>query len=114
MVFISEACPGQSTKVNCICVNFSAFLFFSFNHSGISTKNAENPNSNVMPRSWLCGILSKAIFLVFYKIPEVEATVLINLQSEVLPLSICPKTPIFIFSTFVTSVIDLLSVTLKS
>jgi len=44
-----------------------------------------------MPLSLLCGFLSK---------PAVDAIVLSALHKEVLPLSICPNTPIFMFMMF--------------
>lgn len=51
--------------------------------------NAENPKSNVIPLSFDYGFLSK---------PAVEAIVLIALQRLVLPESMWPNTPIFIFN----------------
>jgi len=44
-----------------------------------------------MPLALLCGFLSK---------PAVDAIVLSALHKEVLPLSICPNTPIFMFMMF--------------
>ena len=58
MVLISEACPGQSTRVICNCLKE-----LSCKCSGISMVNEENPRSNVIPRSWLCGFLSNALVL---------------------------------------------------
>ncbi len=53
--------------------------------------NAENPKSKVIPLSLDYGFLSKL---------AVEATVLNDLQRDVLPESMCPKTPKFIFNIF--------------
>ena len=55
MVLISEACPGQSTKVNC---TFSKPE--EVRRVGIGIEKEENPRSKVIPRSRLCGFLSKA------------------------------------------------------
>ena len=51
--------------------------------------NAENPKSKVIPLSFDYGFLSKL---------AVDATVLNDLQRDVLPESMCPKTPRFIFN----------------
>ena len=78
-VFISDACPGQSTNVYCttpcpVCVRWL----------GTSTWTEEKPKSSVMPRSRLCGFLSKLAVL---------AVVLRTFDKLVLPLSTWPKTP---------------------
>ena len=92
IVFIRLACPGQSTKVNWIYSNpFTFSLCFSINQEGIFTTNAENPKSSVMPLSLLWGFLSK---------PAVDAIVLSALHKEVLPLSMCPNTPILMLMMF--------------
>ena len=64
---------------------------FSLNQAGIFTTNAENPKSSVMPLSLLWGFLSK---------PAVDAIVLSALHKEVLPLSMCPNTPILMLMMF--------------
>ncbi len=89
-VFISEAWPGQSTSVNwmwSIALNFSGSFVFS--HLGTSTTKALKPKSRVMPRSLDYGLLSK---------PAVLATVLSALHKLVLPESMWPNTPMFMFS----------------
>lgn len=58
---------------------------------GIVIMNAEKPRSRVMPRSFDYGFLSK---------PAVEAMVLKALHSEVLPESMWPRTPMFMFRIF--------------
>jgi hypothetical protein len=52
---------------------------------------AEKPRSRVMPLSYDYGFLSN---------PAVDAIVLRLLQRLVLPESICPSTPIFIFNIY--------------
>lgn len=54
-VRMSDAWPGQSTSVNCrtaACRPASA--------DGIGTVKEEKPRSSVIPRSLLCGFLSRA------------------------------------------------------
>mmetsp|Transcript_25202 Transcript_25202/g.47626 ORF Transcript_25202/g.47626 Transcript_25202/m.47626 type:complete len:202 (+) Transcript_25202:1201-1806(+) len=85
IVRIREACPGQSTRVNC---RFSCPPMPSFIWSGVGTVNAENPRSRVMPRSALCGCLSRA---------AVDSWVDRARTSEVFPESMCPSTPTFTF-----------------
>lgn len=46
IVRMSDACPGQSTSVICICLND-----VSVKCSGTSIINDENPRSKVMPRA---------------------------------------------------------------
>lgn len=55
IVFIKEACPGQSTNVN--WKNYY-FMILS-NLIGTLVKNAENPRSRVIPLSCDCGFLSR-------------------------------------------------------
>ena len=43
-VFTRDACPGQSTRVNCV----------------EPTENDEKPKSKVIPLALLCGCLSRA------------------------------------------------------
>jgi hypothetical protein len=72
IVLINEACPGQSTSVNCIS---EAGIPIS---GGTGREKDENPRSRVIPRSTLCGFLSNAAVL---------AWVLKVFASEVFPLS---------------------------
>ena len=69
MVLIRDACPGQSTNVNCILSQgtssskenqgyFDSVSRYIPRWFGLSTTNAENPKSNVIPRSLLWGLLS--------------------------------------------------------
>ena len=58
---MSDACPGQSTRVYCTSVNLSLKKW----PSGSGIVNDENPRSNVIPRSALWGFLSKAAVLAF-------------------------------------------------
>ena len=58
---------------------------------GVFVKKALNPRSNVIPLSYDCGFLSRL---------AVDVTLLSALAKEVLPLSICPKTPNFIILYF--------------
>lgn len=81
IVFISEAWPGQSTRVNC---KASRCLSLLFKCSGKSIINELKPRSSVIPLSFDWGFLSKHAVL---------ATELRALQSEVLPQSTWPKTP---------------------
>lgn len=53
-------------------------------------KNAENPNSIVIPLVWLCGILS---------IAATDSTWLSALARLVLPLSTWPNRPMLMFNT---------------
>lgn len=74
MVLISEACPGQSTNVNCKYYSFTSFSSLT----GSRVKKAEKPRSRVIPLSCDCGFLSRL---------AVEVTRLRILQMEVLPES---------------------------
>ena len=90
IVFINDACPGQSTNVNYKYWYASrAWECCSLNQSGISMIKAENPRSNVIPLSFDYGFLSN---------PAVEAMVLMALHKLVLPESMWPNTPILIFN----------------
>lgn len=91
MVRIREACPGQSTRVNCRLSNCFCFPL-SRRWSGRSTVKEEKPRSSVMPLSRDCGFLSKA---------AVEAVLLSALASDVFPLSTCPSTPTLKFRVLV-------------
>lgn len=55
IVLSKEACPGQSTNVNCKYYYFNLF----YNFYGILVKNAEKPKSKVIPLYCDCGCLSK-------------------------------------------------------
>lgn len=55
MVFIKEACPGQSTNVNWKYY----YLIYLSNLVGTLVKKAEKPRSSVIPLSWDCGFLSR-------------------------------------------------------
>lgn len=55
IVRMSDACPGQSTKVNC---RYSYLIYLS-NLVGTLVKNAEKPRSRVMPLYCDCGFLSR-------------------------------------------------------
>ena len=80
IVFIKEAWPGQSTRVNWIYLALqSGYLW-----DGNFVKNAENPRSRVIPLSLLWGFLSKL---------AVEVTLVNARTMDVFPLSIWPKTP---------------------
>lgn len=68
MVLIREACPGQSTKVNCTRSKPEDTRW-----EGTGIEKEENPRSKVIPRSRLCGFLSKA---------AVDVTVLIALATK--------------------------------
>lgn len=78
-----DACPGQSTKVNCKYYYFTSLS----NLVGTLVKNAEKPRSRVIPLSWDWGFLSRL---------AVDVTSLRILQRDVFPESTCPKTPILI------------------
>lgn len=81
IVLISDAWPGQSTRVNCslsypepaaprACVGPSLAACrlaygqqggdLPLSRSGTCVMNAENPRSMVIPFAWLCGLLSSA------------------------------------------------------
>jgi len=87
-VRISEACPGQSTRVNCTCASWASPADRRWDGSG--TQNDEKPRSSVIPRSLLCGFLSKHAVL---------ATVLSAFARLVFPLSTWPSTPTLKFKT---------------
>ena len=87
MVLINEACPGQSTNVNCTPEYFA--LTLASTSGGKSAVNEEKPKSKVMPRAALCGCLSKLAVL---------NTLDSALARDVLPLSMCPKIPTLMFS----------------
>lgn len=55
MVRMREAWPGQSTRVNCTSPYPAAWMC-----GGAGTVKDEKPRSSVMPRSLLCGCLSRA------------------------------------------------------
>jgi hypothetical protein len=55
IVLSNDACPGQSTSVNCNHYYFT----FTYKNSGILLWKAENPKSRVIPLSWDCGCLSR-------------------------------------------------------
>jgi hypothetical protein len=48
IVLIREACPGQSTKVNCKYY----YLIFCSKRVGTRVKKAEKPKSSVIPLYW--------------------------------------------------------------
>ena len=85
IVLIRDAWPGQSTKVYW---TFSMEIFCEIS-AGASTWKEEKPRSRVMPRSLLCGFLSKLAVL---------ATVLRAFDKLVLPLSTWPRTPTLKFN----------------
>lgn len=89
IVRIREACPGQSTKVNCRLSYCCCWPPLSRRWSGRSTVKEEKPRSSVIPLSRDCGFLSKA---------AVEAVLLSALASDVFPLSTCPSTPTLKFN----------------
>lgn len=91
IVRIREACPGQSTNVNCR-LSYCCWPPESRRRSGRSTVKEEKPRSSVIPLSRDCGFLSKA---------AVEAVLLSALASEVFPLSTCPSTPTLKFKVLV-------------
>jgi len=80
MVLMSEAWPGQSTSVYCTTPVSPCWARWV----GRSSWNEENPRSRVIPRSLLCGFLSKQAVL---------AVVLRAFDRLVLPLSTWPRTP---------------------
>lgn len=100
IVLIREACPGQSTSVNC---KYSSLICWS-NLVGTLVKKAEKPRSRVIPLYWDCGFLSRL---------AVEVISLRILQMEVLPESTCPSTPTLIF-THLLGWIEITSSLLKS
>ena len=55
IVLMRDACPGQSTRVNCKIWPGSCCRC-----SGMGTVNEEKPRSRVIPLSLLCGCLSRA------------------------------------------------------
>ncbi len=83
IVRMREACPGQSTSVNCR-LSYCLSPLDSFSCPGNGTVNALKPRSSVMPRSLDCGFLSKA---------AVEAVLLSARARDVFPLSTWPRTP---------------------
>ena len=87
IVLIKDACPGQSTNVNC---KYSYLIYLS-NRVGTPVKKAENPRSNVIPLYWDCGFLSRL---------AVDVTSLNILQIDVLPESTWPRTPTLILRHF--------------
>lgn len=91
IVRIREACPGQSTRVNCR-LSYCCWPPLSRRWSGRPTVNEEKPRSSVIPLSRDCGFLSKA---------AVDAVLLSALASEVFPLSTCPSTPTLKFNVLV-------------
>lgn len=88
IVRMSEACPGQSTRVNCR-LSYCFWPPLSRTWSGRSTVKEEKPRSSVIPLSRDWGFLSKA---------AVDAVLLSALASEVFPLSTCPSTPTLKFN----------------
>lgn len=88
IVRIREACPGQSTRVNCR-LSYCCWPPLSRRWSGRPTVNEEKPRSSVIPLSRDCGFLSKA---------AVDAVLLSALASDVFPLSTCPSTPTLKFN----------------
>ena len=87
IVRMSEAWPGQSTRVICIAPASS----WPTSCSGSSVTNDENPRSSVIPRSLLCGCLSKH---------AVEPTVDSARERLVFPESTWPRMPTLMFSVF--------------
>ena len=83
IVLMSEAWPGQSTRVYWSLEAVRSGLSRA-RWPGMSTVNDEKPKSRVMPLSLLCGFLSKHAVL---------AVVLKTFDKLVLPLSTWPKTP---------------------
>ena len=86
IVRMSDAWPGQSTRVICIC---SCSEPCATRCAGTSITKEEKPRSSVMPRSLDCGLLS---------MDAVEATVESARVRDVLPESTCPSTPTLMFS----------------
>lgn len=84
MVRMREACPGQSTNVNCSSPGPGPSC------GGSAVRRQEKPRSSVMPRARLCGARSKA---------AVEPVVLSARARAVLPLSMWPNTPTFTLRT---------------
>ena len=87
MVLIKDACPGQSTKVNCRYYS----LISPSNLIGTLVKKAEKPKSRVMPLSWDCGFLSRL---------AVDVISLSIRQSDVFPESTWPRTPMLMLTHF--------------
>ena len=94
MVRMSDACPGQSTKVNW---RYSYLIYLS-NLVGTLVKNAEKPRSRVIPLYWDCGFLSRL---------AVDVTSLKILQMEVFPESTWPSTPMLMFKHFDGWIVDI-------
>lgn len=88
IVRMREACPGQSTSVNCR-LSYCLSPQDSLRCSGKGTVNALKPRSSVMPRSLDWGFLSKA---------AVDAVLLSARARDVFPLSTWPRTPTLKFS----------------
>lgn len=84
IVRMSEAWPGQSTRVNW---KYFYLTFVSSSSETLVTKD-ENPKSRVMPLSLDWGLLSRL---------AVDATWVKTRHIDVLPESTCPSTPTFIF-----------------
>lgn len=93
IVRMSEACPGQSTRVNCR-LSHCFWPPLPRRWSGRSTVKEEKPRSSVIPLSRDWGFLSKA---------AVDAVLLSALASEVFPLSTCPSTPTLKFNVLMGS-----------
>ena len=87
IVRMSEAWPGQSTRVICIAPASS----WPTSCSGNSVTNDEKPRSSVIPRSLLCGCLSKH---------AVEPMVESARERLVFPESTWPRMPTLMFSVF--------------
>lgn len=87
IVLINDACPGQSTSVNCRYYSLSSCS----NRMGTLVKNAEKPKSRVMPLSWDWGFLSRL---------AVDITSLKMRQSDVFPESTWPSTPMLMLRHF--------------
>ena len=84
IVFIKDAWPGQSTRVNWMKSRESGIECFKRNQEGMRMMKAEKPRSSVIPRAYDCGFLSN---------PAVDAIVDRALHREVFPESICPRIP---------------------
>lgn len=78
IVLISDAWPGQSTKVTC-----SSSYGRCCRWSGIGIAKEENPRSSVMPLSLLCGCLSiAAVESVVDKAATADATRCLGLYED--------------------------------
>ena len=84
---MSEACPGQSTSVNC-APSYVARVSSSTS-SGKSARKDEKPRSSVMPLDALCGALSSDAVLNAVEMAR---------ASDVFPLSMCPRMPTLTFN----------------